>query len=696
METLEINSKETASLVSAPPENKDTSEVTRLVQDAVALVEKVGEAAFKDFKVPDSRWRQGETYVFVLDLEGNMLVHPEPDMEGKNQLDLKDLNGKSIVWGLIGATKAHPDKPEGWFHYQWPKPGELLPRWKSSYVHQAKAPNGKTYVIGSGMYDNRMEREFVADLVLNAVGEIEQHGKAAFPLFHDPKSQYLAKDAYIFVMDLEGNELVNPAFPTIEGRNILDYKDTKGKYLIKDILEIVNTKGEGWVDYMWPKPGESVSSQKSAYVHKALLDGKPMAVGCGVYLPDAPKGTKPAATMTAPELMNLVRQAADLLQQQGEEAYPQFREKNSKWLNDETYFFVLGFDGTRVFHAAEPTTEGINVLEQKDALGKPMIQMMLEAGASPGGEGWVHYQYPQPGYIFPTWKSTFVKQVTYPSGQTFIIGCGVYHLQLDKAMIEDLVNRAALLVAEKGQDAFGQLRDKTGPFYFMDTYVFVQTPEGVELVNPAQPSLEGKNLMKLKDLKGKEIVRIEISTAMTDGRAWLECYWYQPGSNTPALKQTYVQKVQAKDGKTYIVGSGLYGGDGPSSKDVKEKIQKSSWEAVHTEELTDLLKRQVLFGEKTTLARFQGKDGAEVERHQHVNEENTWVLSGTLKYVFDDREVVVRTGEIILVPPDVPHSVILLEDTDFVTLFSPGREDWLQGQDQYLRNQKKPTEQDHA
>ncbi|AKQ47498.1 hypothetical protein TH63_04915 [Rufibacter radiotolerans] len=129
---------------------------------------------------------------------------------------------------------------------------------------------------------------------------------------------------------------------------------------------------------------------------------------------------------------------------------------------------------------------------------------------------------------------------------------------------------------------------------------------------------------------------------------------------------------------------------------MKEKIQKSSWEAVHTEELTDLLKRQVLFGEKTTLARFQGKDGAEVERHQHVNEENTWVLSGTLKYVFDDREVVVRTGEIILVPPDVPHSVILLEDTDFVTLFSPGREDWLQGQDQYLRNQKKPTEQDHA
>ena len=65
-------------------------------------------------------------------------------------------------------------------------------------------------------------------------------------------------------------------------------------------------------------------------------------------------------------------------------------------------------------------------------------------------------------------------------------------MDMDKAFIEDVVNRAAALVEESGTDAFARLRDKTGPFVFMDTYVFVDSEDGVELVNPAQPSLEGK------------------------------------------------------------------------------------------------------------------------------------------------------------------------------------------------------------
>jgi signal transduction histidine kinase len=63
--------------------------------------------------------------------------------------------------------------------------------------------------------------------------------------------------------------------------------------------------------------------------------------------------------------------------------------------------------------------------------------------------------------------------------------------------------------------------------------------------------------MSLKDLRGKAVVEEEIAVATRDGSAWLECYWYKPGENRPARKQTYVRKVQAgKD--TYIVGSGIY------------------------------------------------------------------------------------------------------------------------------------------
>ncbi len=538
-------------------EHEDTRQLVALVNEAAELVRTKGEAAFESFRTAGSQWRSGETYIFVLDPAGMMLVHSDPAMEGKSQLELKDINGKPIVRGLIGAATGVPGKLEGWYHYQWPVPGELLPRWKSSYVRLVKVPSGKSYIVGSGVYNDRMERAFVVDAVTNAVAEIERRGEAAFALLRDPTGPFIAKDAYIFVTDMEAVELVNPAFPNLEGRKLLDLKDTRGKYLNREMLDLVRSRGAGWVDYMWPKPGESVSTEKSAYVCRAKLGDKPVMVGCGVYLADAAKEAQPAKKLTAAELMTLVREAAAVLEERGEKAYADFRKQGSRWFRDETYLFVFTPDGTRAFHATEPESEGQNSRDSKDILGRPYGKMILEAGSSPAGEGWIHYMYPEPGSIFPAWKSAFVKRVRFPSGKPHIVGCGIYNLQMDKTFIEDVVNRAAALVAERGKNAFGQLRDKTGPFVFMDTYVFVQSKDGTEMVNAALPSLEGRNLMELKDLQGKTVVQDEIAAALKQGSAWLEGYWYRPGDNTPARKLTYVRKVDA-GGETYIVGSGIY------------------------------------------------------------------------------------------------------------------------------------------
>lgn len=246
--------------VDQPYQHEKTRALVALVNDAAEQVRTKGEAAFSDFRVSGSRWRQGETYVFVLDPKGNVLIHPDLTMEGKNELDLKDINGKPIIRGLIAVVTTFPDKPEGWYHYQWPVPGGFLPRWKSSYARLVTAPSGNTYVVSSGIYNDCMERAFVVDMVKNAVGQIEQHGPAAFSLFHNPTGPFLAKDAYIFVFDRKGVDLVNPAFPNLEGRNLLELKDTHGKQVIREMLEVVQTRGSGWVDYMWPKPGESVST----------------------------------------------------------------------------------------------------------------------------------------------------------------------------------------------------------------------------------------------------------------------------------------------------------------------------------------------------------------------------------------------------------------------------------------------------
>jgi signal transduction histidine kinase len=538
-------------------EHAETRKLVDLVKDASELVRTQGEAAFQEFSRPGSRWRQEETYIFVLDPQGNMLVHPDPNLQGKNQLDLKDINGKPIIRGLIDAATAVPAKPEGWYHYEWPVPGGLLPRWKSSYVRLVQGPDGKKVIVGSGMYNDRMERAFVVDTVKNAAGEIEAHGEKAFPLLHDPKGPFIFKDAYIFVIDMNGVELVNPAFPNLEGKNVSDVKDTQGKPFVAELLKLAKSGKPGWVNYMWPKPGENVSTQKSTYMMPAKLGNQTVVVACGTYLAEAPKAVVKTTTITAPKLMALVRDAANVFERQGEKAFPEFRKKGSKWFRDDTYFFVWTLDGKRFFHAANPASEGEDVSDLKDVMGRPIGKMFPAATSNPTGEGWVHYLWPLPGGIFPTWKSSFLKRVTFPSGKQYVIGCGIYNMEMDRAFIEDVVNRAAALVADRGPAAFDELRDKTGPYFFMDTYVFVDDTKGTELVNPGHPSLEGNNLADMKDLKGKFAVREYIDAAMKKGSAWVDYYWYPPGENKSAHKYAFVKKIQSGD-KTYIVGSGYY------------------------------------------------------------------------------------------------------------------------------------------
>jgi signal transduction histidine kinase/quercetin dioxygenase-like cupin family protein len=665
-------------------EYPESGNVVQVVEAAADLIRQRGESAFAEFEQKDSRWREGEAYVFVLDPEGNMLVHPDAALKGKNQSGLKDINGKPIIRGLIEAATALPDRPEGWYHYQWPVPGGLLPRWKSSFVQRVKAPSGRTYVVGSGVYNDRMERAFVIDAVVRAVSEIERCGRTAFAAFCDPTGPYLAKDAYIWVNDMDGVELVNPAFRSLEGRSLLDMQDANGKYVYREMIRLIQTQGDGWVDYVWPKPGESVPSQKSAYVHGAQLGDRVVLVGCGVYLDDAPRAILQAPKMTAEEVIALVRDAAKLLEGEGAKAYPAFRQPGSRWFHGDTYLFAFDLDGNRTFYPVAPEEEGRNVRDLKDTLGRPILTMILDAVASPTGEGWVHYVYAKPGEVYPAWKSSFVKRVTTPSGKDLVLGCGIYNMQMHKAFIEDLVNRAASLLHEQGEAAFSLLRDKTGPFAFMNTYVFVEDPDGTELMNAAMPYLEGKNLIEVTDLQGTAVVRDEIAAAMTDGTAWLEHYWYLPGSNRPARKQTFVRKVQ-HDGRTFIVGSGLYEEHGPSTGSQQPGVVKTSWQSLKEERLTDALSRQVIYGDKATLARLTLKAGAGIARHYHLNEEYCWVFAGALEYKLDERTIVVGAGEIIVVPSNVPHAIVALEDSTCIDFFAPVREDWLKGEDQYLR-----------
>jgi quercetin dioxygenase-like cupin family protein len=110
------------------------------------------------------------------------------------------------------------------------------------------------------------------------------------------------------------------------------------------------------------------------------------------------------------------------------------------------------------------------------------------------------------------------------------------------------------------------------------------------------------------------------------------------------------------------------------------------WDDVPREQLSDTIARQVITGDKTMIAHVHLKEGAVVPRHEHVNEQLTYILEGALEFTFDEGEpIVVRAGEVLVIPSGLPHAALALEDTLDVDVFSPPRQDWLDKTDDYLR-----------
>ncbi len=109
------------------------------------------------------------------------------------------------------------------------------------------------------------------------------------------------------------------------------------------------------------------------------------------------------------------------------------------------------------------------------------------------------------------------------------------------------------------------------------------------------------------------------------------------------------------------------------------------WDRIEREQLTPLLQRQFFSTSQLTLGRFELKKGCFIPEHRHHNEQVTSVFQGALKLSFSGHDVVVRPGEVVSIPPNVPHSAEALEDTLVIDVFTPPRRDWEQKQDAYLR-----------
>lgn len=121
----------------------------------------------------------------------------------------------------------------------------------------------------------------------------------------------------------------------------------------------------------------------------------------------------------------------------------------------------------------------------------------------------------------------------------------------------------------------------------------------------------------------------------------------------------------------------------------QSRVRLFTWEDMPRERVTDALSRRLITGERMMLAQVYLDKGSIVPRHSHENEQLTYILEGSLRFWIGEdgeEELVIRAGQVLHIPSNVPHMAEALEDTLDVDVFSPPRQDWLDGTDTYFHD----------
>src|SRR5205809_8031695 len=106
------------------------------------------------------------------------------------------------------------------------------------------------------------------------------------------------------------------------------------------------------------------------------------------------------------------------------------------------------------------------------------------------------------------------------------------------------------------------------------------------------------------------------------------------------------------------------------------KSKHIAWKNVEREQLNPLIDREMVVGDRIMLARVLLKKGAHVPLHHHHNEQVTYILEGALKFAIVGKEIVVCAGEVLCIPPHMPHETLTIEDTIDLEVFYPPRHVW--------------------
>ncbi|MEZ4528959.1 MAG: cache domain-containing protein [Desulfobacterales bacterium] len=202
-------------------------------------------------------------YFWINDTLPRMIMHPyKPELDGADLREYKDPKGKHL---FVEFVKVCREKGEGFVDYQWPRYGseELGP--KLSFVRLFKPWN---WIVGSGVYMELAEDQLKTD----AAETIKN-------IRYGPENR-----DYFWINDTQAIMIMHPYKPELNGSHLGEYKDVNGKHLFLEFVRVCLEKGEGFVDYYWPRYGTEESIPKLSFVQ--IFKPWNWIIGTGIYTDD--------------------------------------------------------------------------------------------------------------------------------------------------------------------------------------------------------------------------------------------------------------------------------------------------------------------------------------------------------------------------------------------------------------------------
>lgn len=254
-----------ASTLALAAEHSTPREARAFFDQAVKYLQANGpEKSWKAFNNRTGPFVKKDLYVYVIDTKGTYVANGAApiDLVGLNVLDTVDASGNPLFRNMIAVTDK---QAEAKIRYVWlnRKSNHVEP--KVAWLHREG-----DYILGVGYYAPRSSAEDARKLLNAASIEVKKYGMAkAAASFNDTKGSFVRDDLYVFAVNLQSGKFeAHGMNPKWAGTDATDLHDVEGKPLMKEMLDLAKTKGEGTVDYVWRNPVTNAVEKKRTFIRR--------------------------------------------------------------------------------------------------------------------------------------------------------------------------------------------------------------------------------------------------------------------------------------------------------------------------------------------------------------------------------------------------------------------------------------------